>query len=130
MWHGRRRPFCYLAPPLSVREGQGVRPVFTEPHVDLLPCCRCGHVPGWMDGEGPGYHRRIFLSCSYRCGGDDGVISLDYPDPDRTPPLVRLRLVRAHRWRPVAQVAADVARHWNNVHRLRGRGHGPDRHAP
>ena len=96
--------------------------MFTDPHVDLLPCSRCGHVPGWMDGDGPGHHHRLFLSCSYRCGGDDGVIGLDYPDPDRTPPLVRLRLVRARCWRPVAQVAADVARCWNSVHRPRGGG--------
>ena len=48
-----------------------------------------------MDGDGPGYHRRLLLSCSYRCCGDDGVINLDYPDLDRTPPLVRVRLVRA-----------------------------------
>lgn len=94
--------------------------MFTEPHVDLLPCCRCGHVPGWRDGDGSGYHRWLFPSCSCRCGGDDGVIVLDYPDPAHTPPLVRLSLVRAQRWRSVAQVASDVAQRWNHVHRLRG----------
>ena len=78
-----------------------------------------------MDGDGPGYHRRLSLSCFYRCGGNDGVIDLDYPDPDKTPPLVRLRLVRARRWRPVEQVAAGVAKRWNNLHRPRGpREHG------
>lgn len=53
-------------------------------------------------GKGTLGTRRLFLSCSYRCGGNDSVISLDYPNPARTSPLVRLRLVRARRWRPVA----------------------------
>lgn len=72
--------------------------------VEIVPCSRCGQTPGWGYLEPVGKPRQIVISCSaYRCGGEQGPVGMDYPDPETMAPLARLRLVRAGRWRTPEQ---------------------------